>query len=70
MEMEYLVGGAAFIVGVGALFLLVRTLARVVFGRSRRLERDLAIGVLRDRLARDEITQRQFDEAVSTVGNG
>ena len=68
--MEYLVGGAAFIVGVGALFLLVRTLARVVFGRSRRLERDLAIGVLRDRLARDEITQRQFDEAVSTVGNG
>ena len=68
--MEYLVGGAAFVVGVGALFLLVRTLARAVFGRSRRLERDLAIGVLRDRLARDEITQRQFDEAVSTVGNG
>ena len=68
--MEYLVGVGLFIAAVAAAFVAVRAVARMSFGRSRRLERDLAVEVLRDRFARGEITRAQFDEAVTTVGKG
>lgn len=68
--MEYIVGGTAFIAAVVVLFFAVRALARVLFGRRRRLERDLAIDVLRDRLTRGEITNSEYDDAVAAVGKG
>ena len=68
--MEYIVGAAAFVLAVGVLFFLFRGVARLVFGRSRRLERDLALGMLRDRLSRGEITRAQFDDGVVAVGKG
>ena len=68
--MEYILGLAAFVAGVALLFVAVRALARALFGRSRRLERDLALDVLRSRLSRGEITTAQFEEAARTVGGG
>lgn len=68
--MEFLIGAAAFLAAVSVLFFLVRAVARALFGRSRRLERDLAADVLRHRLARGEITPAQFREAMTTIGDG
>lgn len=68
--MEYVVGVALFIAAVAVAFFVIRALARGTFGRSRRLERDFALEVLRGRLERGEISRAQFDEAVSAIGNG
>lgn len=68
--MEYIVGIALFIAAVAAMFYVIRAVTRGTLGRSRRLERDFALEVLRGRLKRGEISRAQFDEAVTAIGNG
>lgn len=64
----FLVGFGVFSGAVAVLFVLFQRGARAAFGPRRRLEEDLGVDVLRHRLARGEITRRDFEDAKRTLG--
>lgn len=68
--MEYVIGFIAFALAVAVLYVLIRALARGAFGRSRRLEAELGREALERRRKAGEISQSEYDQAVSTLGNG
>lgn len=65
---EYGAIAAAAIALVLVLFVAIRTIARGLFGRDRRLERAVGLEVLDARLARGEITREEYDQARQTLG--
>lgn len=66
--MEYVLGLGAFAGAVAILFVVIRTAARRLFGRGRRLERELALRLLSERLQRGEVSIEQHDEAKAALG--
>jgi putative membrane protein len=55
-------GGWGGLLGLVVLLLLVAGVALVVLGLSRRETQDTALDILRQRLARGEITPEQYEE--------
>lgn len=66
----WIVGLAVFFGIVFFLFWLITTVTRMILGPRRRLERDMVVEVLRERLRRGEITQVEYDEARRILGAG
>lgn len=66
--MEFVIAIAVFAAAVLGLFIIIRVVARTLFGHDRRLERDLGLEVLRSRLSRGEITRAEFEEAAGALG--
>jgi uncharacterized membrane protein len=62
------VTAGVFLALVAGAFVGTRWLARVMFGRSRRLETEEALRVLRDRRSRGEITEDEFEQARRALG--
>ena len=68
--LAWILGLAVFFGPVFALFWAITGGTRRILGPRRRLERDMALEVLRGRLARGEITQAEYDEALRILGQG
>lgn len=66
--LTWVIGLAVFIGLVFALFFVVTRGTRALFGPRRRLEEELGLEVLRKRLARNEISQEQFEQAKRALG--
>jgi uncharacterized membrane protein len=66
--MDIVLLAAAFAGAVAFLFVLVRAVTRALFGRGRRLERELALRLLQERRRRGEITQAEHDAAAAALG--
>ncbi len=63
-----LIGTLVFFGAVAALFVAIRWLARTLFGPRRRLEAELGLEALEQRLARGEITLEEFEQAKRALG--
>jgi uncharacterized membrane protein len=61
-------GLAVFVALVAGAYLLITRGTRVVFGPRRRLEEEAALGQLRHRLSRGEITPDEFEQAKRAIG--
>jgi uncharacterized membrane protein len=59
----------AFAAVVTVLFVLIRRGTRAMFGPRRRLEEEAAMGQLRYRLSRGEITAEEFEQAKRAIGD-
>jgi len=63
-----LIGTLVFFGAVAALFVGITWLARALFGPRRRLEAELGLEALEQRLARGEITREEFEQAKRALG--
>jgi uncharacterized membrane protein len=63
-----LIGTLVFSGVVAALFVAITWLARALFGPRRRLEAELGLEGLEQRLARGEITREEFEHAKRGLG--
>jgi uncharacterized membrane protein len=61
--LAWVVGLALFFALVFALFLLITRGTRTILGPRRRLEEELGLEALRARLARDEISHTESEQA-------
>jgi uncharacterized membrane protein len=61
---------AALAVAMAVLYLVFVRVARRVFGHRRRLERDLAMELLKARRDRGVITADEFETARRIIGDG
>ncbi len=61
-------GVAAFAAAVAVLYVVITRLTRAAFGPRRRLEAELGLEALQQRLARGEITREEFDQARRALG--
>ena len=65
---ELLVGLVVFAAFVAMAYFAISRGTRAVLGPRKRLEEEVGLGVLRDRLRRGEISQDEFDQAKLTLG--
>ena len=63
-----LIGTLVFFGVVAVLFVAITWLARTLFGPRRRLEAELGLEALEQRLARGEITLEEFEQAKRALG--
>ncbi len=61
-------GVAAFAAAVAVLYVVITRLTRAAFGPRRRLEAELGLEALQQRLARGEITREEFEQARRALG--
>ena len=61
-------GVAAFAAAVAVLYVVITRLTRAAFGPRRRLEAELGLEALQQRLARGEITREEYEQARSALG--
>ena len=61
-------GVAAFAAAVAVLYVVITRLTRAAFGPRRRLEAELGLEALQQRLARGEITREDFEQARRALG--
>ena len=66
--MDVLSGGVVFVAAVAVLFVAVRAVTRLLFGRRLRLEEHFADDVLRRRLASGQISQSEYEAAEHAIG--
>ncbi|MFH1474445.1 MAG: hypothetical protein ABIG85_01150 [Chloroflexota bacterium] len=63
-----LIGVVAFAAAVAVLYVLITRLTRAAFGPRRRLEAELGLEALEQRLAPGEITREEFEQARRALG--
>ena len=68
MVLMVVFGSVIFVGVVLALFVVITRGTRMLFGPHRRLEAEMGLDALRERLARGEITAQEFEQAKRALG--